>query len=112
MIRAVLKLYGDEERLYFWCPGCNGLMAVCSNRWHWNGDIENPTLSPSILQTIGPYPDGHKDICHCFVRDGKIEFCNDCTHNVRGTHELEELVVSKYIDFNGEPQTLISKKVT
>jgi hypothetical protein len=57
-------------------------MTVDPVRWNWNGDIEKPTLSPSILQTAGP--DGHKDICHCFVRDGVIEFCGDCTHSLTG----------------------------
>ncbi|MCY2967027.1 MAG: DUF6527 family protein [Planctomycetota bacterium] len=87
---------GENGRIHFWCPGCDAMMTVCPKRWSWNGDVDRPTLSPSILQTIGPYPEGskragQKDVCHCFVRDGNIEFCGDCTHDKRGTMPLPEL---------------------
>ena len=82
---------GEFRRIAFWCPGCNSVKTVCPVRWNWNGDVDRPTLSPSILQTLGPFPDGHKEICHCFVRDGQIEFLNDCTHDKRGVMPLPEL---------------------
>ena len=87
---------GEGERIAFWCPGCNAIMQVCPKRWNWNGDVDSPTLSPSILQTVGPYPEGskragQKDICHCFVREGNIEFLGDCTHDKRGVMPLPEL---------------------
>ena len=77
--------------LCFWCPGCDGMMQVNHVRWHWNGDAGKPTLSPSILQTCGPFPDGHTEVCHCFVKDGNIEFCTDCTHSKRGEMPLPDL---------------------
>ncbi|RPI80707.1 MAG: hypothetical protein EHM42_11750 [Planctomycetaceae bacterium] len=86
-----MKILQFNERIAFWCPGCGTLMQVCPKRWNWNGDVDRPTLSPSILQTIGPFPDGHKEVCHCFVRDGNIEFCGDCTHDKRGVMPLPEL---------------------
>lgn len=87
---------GAGRRVSFWCPGCDALMTVCPVRWNWNRDTERPTLSPSILQTIGPFPEGtkragQKDVCHCFVRDGQIEFCGDCTHDKRGTMPLVDI---------------------
>lgn len=87
------KIIQHNDRISFWCPGCNGMMTVCPKRWNWNGDTERPTLSPSILQTCGPFPEdtkraGQYDVCHCFVRDGNIEFCGDCTHDKRGTMPL------------------------
>lgn len=46
--------------------------------WNWNGDVENPTLSPSILTTC-QLP--NKPLrCHCFVRNGMIEYLSDCNH--------------------------------
>jgi hypothetical protein len=85
-----------KERLLFWCPGCDTVMQVCPKRWSWNGDVDKPTLWPSIKQTCGPFPEGSSragqtEVCHCFVRDGNIEFCNDCTHEKRGTMPLPEL---------------------
>lgn len=46
--------------------------------WKWNLDTENPTISPSILSKSGD------QVCHSFVKDGKVEFLNDCTHEFAG----------------------------
>lgn len=60
--------------------------------WSFNGDLDRPTFSPSILV----YPSHKQGRCHSFVRDGKIEFLGDCDHALKGqTVELPELV-----DFN------------
>jgi hypothetical protein len=48
--------------------------------WTWNGDVDKPTLRPSILTRGG---DGdHR--CHSFVNDGKVQFLSDCTHEFAG----------------------------
>lgn len=49
--------------------------------WDWNGNLERPTLSPSILSRTGP--DG-VNICHSYLRDGVFEFLEDCTHKRAG----------------------------
>ena len=85
------EIIPGTKRIGFWCPGCDTMMTVCPDRWNWNGDTDKPTLSPSILQTLGPFPDGRKEVCHCFVRDGQIEFLGDCTHDKRGVMPLPEL---------------------
>ena len=96
------KAFLYKERLLFWCPGCDNMMQVCPIRWHWNGDTEKPTLSPSILQTTGSFPDGHTDICHCFVNDGNINFCADSTHSLKGQTvtlpHLDEVIDMQIID--------------
>ena len=46
--------------------------------WIWNGSEERPTLSPSLLSRSGEWR------CHCFVRNGKALFLNDCTHEFAG----------------------------
>lgn len=98
---------GSGDRLLFWCPGCEEYHAVMIGegsrpRWTFNGDFERPTLVPSILVRSGHYVDGKKDcwctyeerlgrpspfhcrVCHSFVRDGSIQFLNDCTHALAG----------------------------
>lgn len=97
--------------LMFWCPGCNQCHRVNIGggpgpRWDWNGDVERPTFTPSILIRQGHYAPGqlpgdgcycnweHKDqeefadlkcgICHSFVTDGRIQFLGDCTHALAG----------------------------
>lgn len=46
--------------------------------WEWNKDFENPTVSPSILLTRPGYRN------HIFIRDGKIQYLSDCTHDHAG----------------------------
>ena len=54
--------------------------------WGFNGDLERPTFTPSVLWTTG------HDICHSFVRDGRIQFLPDCTHALASqTVELPEI---------------------
>lgn len=92
--------------LRFHCPGCNDTHDVEIPRWNWNGSMEAPTFSPSVLVRTGHYCVGvsedvecwctynskHPDnpapfkcyLCHSFVRGGMIEFLSDCTHELAG----------------------------
>lgn len=60
--------------------------------WSFDGNLERPTLSPSLLLTY-TFGDGRAQyVCHSFVRDGRIQFLGDCTHELRGqTVDLPEL---------------------
>lgn len=69
--------------------------------WYFSGTLEEPTFSPSIHIRTGHYAQPvHKTcwctgemecpqprecfVCHSFVRDGMIEYLNDCTHALAG----------------------------
>jgi hypothetical protein len=53
--------------------------------WAWDGNVDLPTISPSILVRANFAPeDGGPSVCHSFVRAGQIQFLNDCTHSLRG----------------------------
>jgi len=63
------------------CPGLFPYRIIPvhgSHGWQWNGDVERPTLSPSILTK------NQMGVCHSFVRDGQIQFLADCTHEYAG----------------------------
>lgn len=87
------------------CPGCNHLHRfILSNDdgtipsgpvWEWDGDLEQPTFSPSLLcigvtfYTAERDPDGHRVVagsgnCHSFVRAGRWEFLSDSGHHLAG----------------------------
>lgn len=77
----------EGEKFLFYCPGCECHMWFRTERpeqadgsgcWTWNGDYEKPTVSPSIVTNVG------KLRCHIFIRDGKIEFLSDCSHELAG----------------------------
>ena len=79
--------------LWWWCPGCDDAHRIITPRWSWNRSSEAPTFSPSVLCTAtwGDEFGGDRR-CHCFVRDGKIQFLGDCTHRLAGqTVEMVEL---------------------
>jgi hypothetical protein len=74
-----------DGTLAVFCPACKCAHGVNSG-WTFNGDMERPTFSPSILVTWEGFEDGKeiKKICHSYVRDGQIQFLNDCTHELAG----------------------------
>lgn len=70
-------------------PGPSGTMylPVCLNSkeeksWLWNGDVYAPTLTPSVCTRMG-HAD-HETICHSWVREGRVEFLGDSTHEHAG----------------------------
>lgn len=70
----------NNKRIYtFHCIGC-GHSHMFNDEWRFNGSFESPTFSPSLLNYL---PDGSQR-CHLFVRNGKIEYLNDCTHKYAG----------------------------
>lgn len=85
----------NKHQYQILCPGC-GVRHPLDDRWDFNEDYDNPTFSPSLDYTGGKYVnDGEEYVklhCHSFIRDGKIQFLNDCTHDMAGqTVELPEI---------------------
>ena len=97
----------------FKCPGCNHTHSINVNPnyspvcWGFNGNIDKPTFTPSLLATSGHYVTGESPadcwpcqnnknacyICHSFITNGRIQFLGDCTHELKGqTVDLPEIV--------------------
>lgn len=101
-------LKAKDGRYYFECPGCKEVHVVGTS-WKFNGNLECPTFTPSILVRSGCKTEGHKEgdncwctynkecielgkdpttfkcvRCHSFITDGKIQFLNDCNHELAG----------------------------
>ena len=82
------KLYVENHNVVwirYPCPGCKHDHTVPAERWHWNGDVDKPTLSPSVRHYYH-HPDDNREItiCHYRIKNGVIEFCDDCQHKLRG----------------------------
>jgi hypothetical protein len=96
----------EGNRVHFWCPGCNlphGIVHGSPNGWTWNGSLELPTFSPSVLvqRTMGNYKSADDpeykevtEVCHSFVSEGVIQFLSDCTHLL--TNQYVELPLWPY----------------
>ena len=82
--------------LAHWCPACEEVHAFAIDHpnshgaiWTWDGNVENPTFSPSMNIVINPV--GHKhhnpeypsEVCHYFLQNGVIQYLADCTHALK-----------------------------
>lgn len=91
------KPYCNDAMYYIHCPGCYQYHYIRVKPgpdpgpvWDFNNDTEKPTFGPSIKIIWGD-SDGNK-CCHFFIREGRIEYCDDCTHQYNGqTLELQDL---------------------
>lgn len=67
-----------------WCPGCKRLHMIATKQeeensvvWTFNGDVEKPSFSPSVIVE----KDG-KTVCHYVLINGVLVYCADCTHEL------------------------------
>jgi hypothetical protein len=81
MSKLVKEHYGGKNYFSFFCPGCGRKHFVTDDIW--KVDLDTATLSPSVLVNQGRKNPNH-DVCHSFVKNGKIQFLNDCTHKLAG----------------------------
>lgn len=91
---GILSKFNKIEPNYVaWnCPGCEESHAVPvhgfyvnepERGWRWNGSLDSPTLTPSVLVNVGrSNPTAH--LCHVYITDGQIMFLGDCTHKLAG----------------------------
>ena len=88
--------HGTKSALMY-MPGYNDLVMIAVEKnegpaWHWNGNVDKPNFSPSILTRTVRGVERKKVRNHVFVRDGTIQFLSDCTHELAGkTVELPKL---------------------
>jgi len=102
---AKLRTWSAEDGrsgtlLYLWCPACDDAHAVQIDgepRWTWDGNLDAPTISPSVLvggvqwnpgdHFYKPHhhvEPGGRITCHSYVKQGRWEFLGDCTHDLAG----------------------------
>lgn len=83
-------VYGPARKLYgysFPCPGCghphvfyvSGLMT-----WTFDGNMEAPTFTPSLLNSCDTHINPKLRRCHLNLTAGKLQFHPDCTHGLAG----------------------------
>ncbi len=93
-----VKTTAGGESLWFWCPGCEthhsyrikaGEGEQPEPVWQWNGNLERPTFTPSLLcnggvkpEDLHPHTTSHR--CHIYVTDGVVRYLGDCTHKLAG----------------------------
>jgi hypothetical protein len=84
-LRRVANESGTDVSYMFWCPGCQSMhpyrvVSATRPRWDFNGDMEKPTFTPSLLCN----KDWPERRCHLFLTAGKLHYCGDCYHTLKG----------------------------
>lgn len=81
------------------CPACGHAHKFCTAEahtegwpvWILTGMPNKPTIRDSLLYTWEEGPEHIPMRCHCFVTDGRIDYCGDSTHAMAGkTVELPD----------------------
>ena len=87
--------YGGRPAVSWWCPGCVEMHAITVDApkgWKFDGNCAAPTFEPSIMAMAVRGDPPTCRVCHCFIRAGRIEFLDDCSHWLRGlTVDLPDL---------------------
>lgn len=104
MAQLSAKLRSVQGGYSYWCQGCEEMHAVNST-WQFDGNLDAPTFSPSVLITSGHFLPGWKwpncwctynashpdkpavfkcSRCHTFIKGGMVQFLPDCTHALAG----------------------------
>lgn len=98
------------EQYHIFCPGCKTPHAIGKGIHGFNNDFDKPTFTPSLLATgtETPTDDEVKRIlagekieprpirCHSYITNGKMQFLNDCTHELKNqTVDLPEFEEEK-----------------
>lgn len=77
-----------EDQYWYWCLGCGYEHAFSAKVHAFNGDLDNPTVSPSLLSSN---PQNYHT-CHSFINNGKIQYLGDCWHDLKNqTVELPDI---------------------
>lgn len=95
VVRKMLNSAGDSlgHHLLLWCPGCNQLHGVDFTgpdgvkpkvEWTFDGNLDAPTVSPSLLCRWPAGEDQTEQVCHSFIVAGQWQFLADCTHALAG----------------------------
>lgn len=93
----------EKSHFVFYCPGCGrthwyyvGPGFVHPRRWEFNGNIDLPSFTPSLRNSIQDVDEeGEPKVdqngnpvmvtkCHLYVTAGKISYCGDCQHALNG----------------------------
>ncbi len=109
---ALNRMYWPKGGYGHWCPGCQSGHEInvdqpnsSGAKWSFNNDPRKPTFSPSInmrvnMPDMGEHyqPDIGSTVCHYFIRDGRIQYLGDCTHELRGqTVDLPDMPPNQYL---------------
>lgn len=102
-------------RYLHWCPGCKSRHIINTDKpndvgaiWVFDGDVENPTFTPSVHIHAPGYKSGdsympRRTVCHYILSAGILNFCSDSGHTLAGEviplPDLPQSILDYYTGF-------------
>lgn len=114
MSQVSVSLRKTESGYAHWCPGCSQMHSL-PDTWKFDGNIDSPSFTPSFKHEgyqIVCGADGRwtgewkRDasgnpipyVCHYILTAGRLNFCGDCTHDLKNRNIPLPPLPSGYID--------------
>ena len=84
MMKVLDEIANEPGSYLMHCPGCEMYHQIWTQpgrpaQWSFDGNMDKPTFSPSLLVNWGK-----DNVCHSFIRNGQWQFLGDCTHSLAG----------------------------
>lgn len=88
-----MKLVRTRQGFAHWCPACKvphyifvtNKTVLTQSDWHFDGNFEEPTFDPGIrLNYLSQKTGKVETLCHYWIINGRIEFCEDSPHAMAG----------------------------
>lgn len=75
--------------LMHWCPGCDEVHGIRVDgggkaNWSFDNNYDAPTFAPSVRVFVTEDDGSDTTLCHYFITAGKIIFCSDSPHKLKG----------------------------
>jgi hypothetical protein len=91
-------LSNGKQDYYFFCPGCGHAHPYRVPRWKFDGNVNEPTFTPSLrlfhyaMEKGGKIIEPRREVtdCHVNITNGKLFFHGDCAHKLRGQVDMVE----------------------
>jgi hypothetical protein len=80
----VLIKSAEEGRFYHHCPGCNRLHSISVRDDQWDGDMEQPTMSP-----VFHHSGFNGQLCRYYITGGRLQYVDGTTHGL--AHQCPEM---------------------
>jgi len=72
---------GGRVLYRFWCFACARQHEI-NDTWEVSDGVNGPTVNPSVRVRSGN--EAGETVCHFFIRDGTMVYCEDSTHKWAG----------------------------
>lgn len=79
------------------CKHCHTFYIQCNNHtWTFDGNVNSPTFSPSMLEYYTQKNGERKTLCHYILTSEVMNYCGDSPHELSGKSVPLEDIPSEY----------------